>query len=55
MLLIIALPVLILGWFFYQLGRKKRWEEEQKQLTQERPSMEIFDAPKDRKKQRKDR
>lgn len=55
MLLIIALPVLILGWFFYQLGRKKRWQEQQKQLSERRPPVEIIDAPANRKKKPKDR
>lgn len=48
--LIIGLPILILGWFFYQMGRKKRWEEQQKQLSEKRPDVEIIDAKKTDKK-----
>lgn len=53
MLLIIALPLLIAGWFFYQLGRRKRWQEKQNQLTQSRPDMEVLDPV--RKKEDKSR
>jgi len=53
MLLIIALPLLIAGWFFYQLGRRKRWQEKQDQLTQSRPDIEVLDPV--RKKEDKSR
>ena len=34
MLLVIVLPVLVIGWFFYQMGRRKRWQEQQRRLNE---------------------
>ncbi|MDF1682003.1 hypothetical protein [Ponticaulis sp.] len=33
MLLVIVLPALIIGWFFYQMGRRERWKEKQRKLN----------------------
>ena len=33
MLLVIVLPALIIGWFFYQMGRRERWKEQQRKLN----------------------
>tara|TARA_Y100000052_G_scaffold27581_2_gene36761 strand:- start:45134 stop:45295 length:162 start_codon:yes stop_codon:yes gene_type:complete len=53
MLLLLALPVLVLGWFFYQLGRREKWKEKQKRLTENRPDI-VMSVPKktDDKKKR---
>lgn len=49
MLLLLVLPVLILGWFFYQLGRREKWKEQQKRLTEDRADV-VMTIPKQKNK-----